>query len=89
MEIKWTDVDPESGGRRYVVAKRFGGKWSFKYKLHRREEWTPGLAPTRQMWEEVLDILRRRYVRRDGVHPEDIEEVERILRDLPVPRDIE
>ena len=48
-------------------------------KLQRRGEWTRGLQPTRAMWEHVLDSLRRRYRRREGVSDEDVEQVERIL----------
>jgi hypothetical protein len=41
------------------------------------------------MWEHVLDSLQRRYRRREGVSDEDVEQVERILKELPVPRDLE
>jgi len=89
MEIKWNDVDPETGERRYLCAERFAREWRFKWKLQRRGEWTRGLEPTRAMWELVLDALQRRYRRREGVTDEDIQQVERILRELPVPRDEE
>jgi hypothetical protein len=89
MEIKWTDSHPETGERRFLCAWRFAGVWSFKYKFQRRGEWTKGLKPTRAMWEHVLDSLQRRYRRREGVTDEDIEQVERILRELPVPRDLD
>ena len=46
MEIKWHDIDPETGQRRYLCAERFAGKWSFRWKLQRRGDWTPGLEPT-------------------------------------------
>jgi hypothetical protein len=79
MEIKWTDTDPETGQRRFLCAERFAGEWSFKWKLQRRGDWTKGLQPTRVMWEHVLDSLKRRYRRREGVSDEDVEQVERIL----------
>jgi hypothetical protein len=88
MEIKWTDVDPETGLRRFVSAERFAREWRFSWKLQRRGEWIGGLAATRAMWEEVLDGLKRRYRRREGVSDEDVEQVERIIKDLPVPRDV-
>ena len=81
MEIKWHDVDPETGQRRYLCAERFAGVWKFRFKLQRRGDWTRGLEPTRAMWEHVLDSLRRRYRRREGVSDEDIAQVERILAD--------
>jgi hypothetical protein len=89
IEIKWTDEDPETGRRRFLSADKFAGEWSFKWKLQRRGEWTRGLDPTRAMWEHVLDSLQRRYRRREGVSDEDIAQVERILRELPVPRELD
>lgn len=82
MEIKWHDVDPETGGKRYLCADRFAGVWRFRWKLQRRGEWTRGLAPTRAMWEHVLDSLKRRYRRREGVTDEDIAQVERTLAEI-------
>jgi len=82
MQIKWTDDDPETGQRRFLCAERFAGTWRFKWKLQRRGEWTRGLDPTRAMWEHVLDSLKRRYRRREGVSDEDVEQVEKILRHI-------
>ena len=81
IEIKWTDTDPATGERRFLSAEKFAGQWRFKWKLQRRGPWTRGLEPTREMWEHVLDSLRRRYRRREGVSDEDIEQVERILEE--------
>ncbi len=85
MQIKWTDIDPESCGRRFLCAERFAGVWSFKWKLQRRGDWSKGLQPTREMWDHVLDSLQRRYRRREGVSEEDIVQVERIIKALPHP----
>jgi hypothetical protein len=81
MEIKWTDIDPETGERRFLCAEKFAGRWWFRWKLQRRGPWTRGLQPTREMWEIVLDNLRRRYRRREGVSDEDVEQVERVLKE--------
>lgn len=89
MQIKWTDTDPATGQRRFLCADRFAGVWEFKWKLQRRGDWTTGLTPTPAMWDHVLDSLRRRYRRREGVSDEDIEQVETIIRALPIPREIE
>ncbi len=89
MEIKWTDNDPDTGQRRFLAAERFAGVWSFKWKLERRRDWNAGLQPTRAMWEHVLDALKRRYRRREGVSDADVVQVERIIKALPVERDIE
>jgi hypothetical protein len=89
MQMKWTDTDPETGQRRFLCAERFAGVWRFKWKLQRRGEWTRGLEPTRDMWEIVLDGLKRRYRRREGVTDEDVEQVERILKAWRMPVDEE
>jgi hypothetical protein len=89
MQIKWTDEDPETGARRFLCAERFARVWHFKWKLQRRGEWTKGLEPTRGMWEHVLDALKRRYRRREGVTDEDIEQVKRVLKGWKEPRDLE
>jgi hypothetical protein len=79
MEIKWTDVDPETSQRRFLSADKFAGEWTFRWKLQRRGDWTRGLEPTFEMWEHVLDSLKRRYRRREGVSDEDVDQVERIV----------
>jgi hypothetical protein len=89
IEIGWTDEDPETGGRRFLCAEKFAGEWSFKWKLQRRGDWTKGLEPTKEMWLHVLDSLKRRYWRREGVSDEDIAQVERVLREWKEPRILE
>jgi hypothetical protein len=82
VDIKWNDVDPETGERRFLCAERFAGVWSFKWKLQRRGDWTKNLQPTRVMWEHILDTLERRFWRRDGVEEADIEQVKKILAEV-------
>ncbi len=82
MEIKWHDIDPDTGQRRYLCAERFAGEWKFRWKLQRRGEWTRGLEPTRAMWEHVLDALERRYWRREGVQEPDIKQVKKLLAEV-------
>lgn len=84
MQIKWTDTDPNTGQKRFLCADKFAGEWQFRWKLQRRAPWEEGLTPTREMWEHILDSLQRRYRRREGVSDEDIEQVERVLKDWPV-----
>ncbi len=88
-EIKWTDTHPETGQRRYLRADRFAGRWRFCYRNQRRDVRWRELTPTREMWEIVLDGLKRRYRRREGVSDEDVAQVERIVRDLRRRRDEE
>ena len=82
MQIKWTDIDSETGERRFVCAEKFSKQWSFMFKLERRGEWTSGVKPTLEMWEELLDRLRRRYRRREGVSDEDVDQVQRIVKEI-------
>jgi hypothetical protein len=85
IEIKWTDTDPATGGRRFVRAERFARDWRFAYRSERRGVWAPGPPPTRAMWEHVLDALERRYRRREGVTEADLAAVKRILAQMPKP----
>src|SRR5262249_31679125 len=82
MEIQWTETDPETGDKRWYHASRFAGEWSFKSKAHRRDNWTKTFKPTRAMWEHVLESLRLRLPRREGVLDEDVEQVEKILAEI-------
>jgi len=89
IEIQWTDTDTETGGRRILRADKFAGQWRFCCKSHRRGDWVRGLKPTLAMWEHVLDSLKRRYRRREGVSEADVAQVERIVKDLHRRRDEE
>lgn len=82
MDIKWTDIDDETGERRFIKAERFAGFWKFHYRETRRGIWTRLHPPTIEMWENVLDALQRRYRRREGVTEEDVTQVKQILADL-------
>ena len=88
FQIKWTDEQPETKQRRFLCAQRFAGEWSFKWKLQRRGDWTTGLEPTKEMWLHILDGLKRRYRRREGVSDEDIAQVEKILKNWKEPREL-
>ncbi len=83
MEIKWHDLDPDSGDKRYISASRFAMVWSFKFKFTKRGDWTKGLIPTRTMWLHILDGLKRRLQRREGVDEKDIKQVDNILLNYP------
>lgn len=83
MSIEWTDTDPETGERRFVTVEKFARKWRFKVRFRRRTDWQPFDTPTRDMWEELLDALERRYQRREGVSDEDLAHVRAQLAALP------
>jgi hypothetical protein len=82
MEIKWTDVDPNTEEKRFLRADRFARKWRFAWRMRRGEQWDCSLMPTLTMWEHVLETLERRYRRRDGVSDEDIADVKVIVADV-------
>lgn len=82
LEIKWTDTDPETGQRRFLCAEKFAKEWRFRWKLQRRGPWTRWLEPTLAMWEHVLDSLKRRYRRREGVSDGDLAQVEAIVAEV-------
>lgn len=81
MEIQWTEVDSENGGKLYYRAERHAGFWKFRVRTHRRGD-SKRVQPTRDMWETVLENLERRYRRREGVDDEDLEQVRGILTEL-------
>jgi len=89
VEIKWKDTDPGSGERRFLRAAKFAGQWHFSYRKQRRDVRWRSLQPTRHMWEHVLESIKRRYRRREGISDEDVEQVERVLREWRQPCDEE
>jgi hypothetical protein len=83
MSIEWTDTDPDTGDKRFVCAEKFARVWRFKTRFRRRTDWQPCDAPTRDMWEELLDALERRYQRREGVTDDDLAFVRKALSSFP------
>ena len=82
MEIEWTDEDPATGAKRSVRAARFARKWTFKVRFRRYETWQT-VAPSRDMWETLLDALERRLPRREGVTDADLKDVRASIAKLP------
>jgi hypothetical protein len=86
MEIKWDDIDPATGQRRFVRAERFAGRWTFSCRRQRRGVWEKWANPSREMWEHLLEALERRLSRRETIELVDVEMVKAILaewRDPP------
>jgi hypothetical protein len=79
VEVQWTDTDPDTGERRFVRVERFARVWQFRVRFRRRENWTTPARVTRDMWEELLDALERRYQRREGVSEADVRAVRQII----------
>jgi hypothetical protein len=82
MDIQWTDIDPNTGGKLFFRAARFGHQWKFRLRSHQRGDSEP-IEPTREMWEVVLENLERRYRRREGVDDDDLDQVRRKLAEFP------
>jgi len=89
LEIKWTDTDPERDSDASCAPSASRAHGASAGNCSGAGEWTRGLEPTLAMWEHVLDSLKRRYRRREGVSDEDVDQVERIVKDLRRQRDEE
>jgi hypothetical protein len=91
VEIGWT-VHGEDGGKRHVLARKFGGKWTFFERPKRRGkdiQWQEIDAPPYSDWIELLEALERRHVR-DQTPLADVKNVRRQIQELfpePPPRD--
>ncbi len=83
MEIQWTDIDPLTGERRFVCARKFARAWEFVVRFKRRTNWEPAAEVTREMWDTLLDALERRYQRREGVSDRDLHDVRQTIAALP------
>jgi hypothetical protein len=86
MEIKWDDTDPNTGGRRYVKAERFAGRWTFFCRRQRRGIWEKWANPSREMWEALLESLERRLSRQEATELGDVAMIKELLahwRDAP------
>jgi uncharacterized protein YfaS (alpha-2-macroglobulin family) len=79
VEVQWTDVDPKTGERRIVEARRFARGWEFRTRAKRREDWMPVAEVTREIWEALLEALERRFQRREGVQLSDLQTVRKHL----------
>jgi hypothetical protein len=79
MEIKWDDIDPGTGQRRFVKAERFAGRWRFFCRRQRRGVWEKWAQPTREMWEALLDSLERRLSRQEATELGDVAMVKELL----------
>ena len=82
VDIQWNDTDPETGEKRFVCVERFAGKWTFKVRLRRRENWTVPAVVSRDMWETLLDALERRYQRQEGVSDADLATVKKQIASI-------
>ena len=78
-EISWTRVD-EAGQKLYVFVRHVGNQWIFFVRQRRYEQWQKAEHPPLEDWRELLDAIRRRVQRRKA-RPEEIQRVEKLIRE--------
>ncbi len=75
--LGWTEKD-EDGKKIEVEAFRERNHWTFTRRSHRTEEWEAVPSPPVSYWEQLLDLLNRKYQRRRCAW-KDVEEVQAFL----------
>jgi hypothetical protein len=78
-EISWKR-QTEEGQRLEVYAHHVGDRWNFYSRTRRYEQWEPVEQPPLEDWLELLDAVRRRVARR-LLRPEEVQRVERTIRE--------
>ena len=78
-EISWTRVT-EEGEKFQVYAHHVGDRWIFYARRRRYDEWQEQKQPPLEDWLELLDSIRRRVQRRLQ-RPEEVQRVERAIRE--------
>ena len=78
-EISWKRLDGD-GERLQVYAQRVGGRWFFHQRHRRYEQWQAQPEPPLEDWLELLDAVRRMVPRR-RYPPDEIDRVERAIRE--------
>ncbi len=77
QQIGWTSRD-EDGVKWDVQAHRNRNIWVFTRRAHRTEDWQPIDPPGVEDWENLLDVMQRKYQRRRCAW-RDVEQVEHEL----------
>jgi hypothetical protein len=77
-EIHW-ETERDDGTSYEVRISFFGGKFKFQYKEDSADQWDYDRDPSREDLEQLLDIIKRRYQRRQA-GPKEYEEAERLLK---------
>ena len=78
-EISWKRRT-EEGERLEIYAHHVGKRWNFYVRSRRYERWEPLEQPPLEDWLELLDGVRRRVARR-LLRPEEVERVEKSIRE--------
>jgi hypothetical protein len=78
-EISWKRRTDE-GERLEIYAHHVGSRWKFYVRSRRYERWEPLEQPPLEDWLALLDSVRRRVARR-LLRPEEVERVEKSIRE--------
>jgi hypothetical protein len=76
QKLGWKEKDPERG-KLEVEAARERNQWTFTKRGHRTEDWET-VEPRVADWENLLDVLERKYQRRRCAW-RDVEQVQQEL----------
>jgi hypothetical protein len=79
-EISWIRTNDE-GEKFQVYAHRIGDQWTFYVRQRRFDEWEINKQPPLEDWIELLDAVKRRVPRR-LVRPEEVQRIEKRIREL-------
>lgn len=62
-KLGWKEIT-EEGVKRDVVASRTRNTWTFRYREGRADDWHEIHPPGLEQFEQLLDLLERKYRRR-------------------------
>lgn len=79
-EISWVKRTDE-GEKFQVYAHRIGDQWTFYMRQKRFDDWEEVKQPALEDWLELLDGVKRRVPRR-LVRPEEVQRIEKRIREL-------
>ena len=79
-EISWKRQG-DDGEVFQVYAQHVGNRWKFYSRPRRYEQWQAVENPPLEDWLSLLDAVRRRVARR-LLRPEEIQRVEKTIREL-------
>jgi hypothetical protein len=78
-QISWVRRD-QDGTKLQVYAHHVGDRWDFYVRERRYDQWQAVKQPSLEDWLELLDGIRRRVQRR-LIRPEEIQRVEKTIRE--------
>jgi hypothetical protein len=78
-QISWVRRD-QDGTKLQVYAHHVGDRWDFYVRERRHDQWQAVKQPPLEDWLELLDGIRRRVQRR-LIRPEEIQRVEKTIRE--------